>query len=219
MRHHRPRVTSRRIALAGPTLLTALALLGAALTACGTGRGGESAQKAPVTALEALRIALPELRLAHPDGVVESIYAVSGTGQELTAVWGISVWIPSEARVRMYHVRDSAVRPSSSSTGGAAPVAAPLVTLGSESFPSLLDSDRALAAVDAAGAAAFKRSSGVRLLSISLRGQRDGRITWEMTYGKPLTDLAAAALVNAVTGEVISYVEQNGPRSTATPRR
>ena len=184
------------------------------------------------TALRALEIAVPRLRQVHPRGLVMNISGSTRVGRyeyvDHVREWVIDIWAPELGRRRQYSVETCLLRGAATSStippGGLAPVMA----LADEHLPSdVMDSDRAIALADAAGAAEFQRAERAQLRTIDLGGRLDGSLLWRLFISRIGFDGASLDVdVDARTGEIRRYSEERAaptptppPPPTPTPAR
>jgi hypothetical protein len=159
------------------------------------------------TALQALAIAVPELRPRHSGGVVLSLAADQDGGR--IRQWVVDIWAPDRGRSYHYPVvagtLHGAVASSTVGPGGLAYI----MTLADERPPEdLVDSDRALALADAAGAEVFKREGSAELRTISLSGRLDGSLRWRLFFSRLKSgNVTLSVEIDARSGAITQYVD------------
>lgn len=168
------------------------------------------------TALQALAIAVPELRQRHSGGLVLSL----ATDQEGGRIrqWVVDVWVPDRGRSYHYPVVAGALHGAvASSTVGPGGLTH-IVTLSDERLPEdLIDSDRALALADAAGAEVFKREGSAELRTMSLSGRLDGSLRWRLFFSRLMSgNVTLSVELDAKSGAITQYLDG---RLTPVPTR
>jgi hypothetical protein len=174
------------------------------------------------TALQAVAIAAPQLRQRHPAGVVIQL---SGTTRRSEREWGavvrewvVDVWAPERGRSLQYTVIAGALHETATSSTVGPGGLPPIMPLAAERVPEdLVDSDRALALADAAGAAAFKRESGGQLRTMSLLGRLDGTLRWKIFYSR--LNSGNVALKVELDGQTGAVTRLEDERLTPVPTR
>ena len=175
------------------------------------------------TALQALAIALPQLRQLHRRGLVMGVSGGTrvGPAEYLGHVreWVIDVWAPEQGRRRQYSVVGGVLQSAATSSmippGGLAHIMA----FAGEAIPSdVMDSDRAIGLADAAGAAEFKETERAQLRTIELSGRLDGSLVWYLFISRIGIDgIALDVDVDARTGAIRRYQDER-VMTTPTPR-
>jgi hypothetical protein len=183
------------------------------------------------TALQALGIAVPQLRQRHPEGLVMGISGstrvfdsrVVGSSEYLDYVrdWVLDVWAPGQRRRIQYPVRAGVLHDAGTSSTIPPGDLAHIVALADEQIPTdVMDSDRAIVLADVAGAAEFKQEAGAILRTIDLSGKLDGSLIWELFYsklGSPLDRLVIE--LDARAGNITLYRDyRRDPAASGTPR-
>lgn len=197
-------------------MLRLLGSVAALQAACGPPAGAGGVPRL-TTGLEALRIALPDLRRRHADGAVVSVATVDAEARpDGPESWGIGIDTrDADNELWFIYVVERGVLRVGPAARSVTPSASPrpprgLMQLG-EPVPGVMDSDEAIRVAEASGGRRFRERTGavVRTMRLAANGPDESPNVWSIYYvGAQSHSYRQLSLVlDASTGQLIKLAE------------